>query len=58
MKDDLERDKMVQDLAVEVAKVLGQYGTAVDVEGIKQEQDAVRQHNKEMMSGMNGSSGY
>ena len=58
MKDDLERDKMVQDLAVEVAKVLGQYGTAVDVEGIKQEQNAVRQHNEEMMGGMNGSGSY
>ena len=56
MKDDLERDKMVQDLAVEVAKVLGQYGTAVDVQSIKAEQDAVREHNAEMM-GMNGS-GY
>ena len=58
MKDDLERDKMVQDLAVEVAKVLGQYGTAVDVEGIKQEQNAVRQHNEEMMGGINGSGSY
>lgn len=58
MKDDLERDKMVQDLAVEVAKVLGQYGTAVDVEGIKQEQNAVRQHNEQMMGGMNGSGSY
>lgn len=48
MKDDLERDKMVQDLAVEVAKVLGQYGTAVDVQSIKAEQDAERQHNEEM----------
>ena len=59
MKDDLERDKMVQDLAIEVAKVLGQYGTAVDVQGIKQEQDAERQHNEAMKNmGMNGSSSY
>jgi len=48
MDDDLERDKMVQDLAVEVAKVLGQYGTAVDTQSIKAEQDAERQHNEEM----------
>ena len=53
MKDDLERDKMVQDLAIKVAEILGKYGTAVDVEEIKAEQDAVRQHNAEMM-GMNG----
>jgi len=38
MDDDLARDNMVQDLAVEVAKILGQYGTSVDVEAIKQEQ--------------------
>lgn len=38
MDDDLARDNMVQDLAVQVAKILGQYGTSVDVEAIKQEQ--------------------
>ena len=53
MKDDLERDKMVQELAVKVAEILGKYGTAVDVEEIKSEQNAVREHNAEMM-GMNG----
>ena len=53
MKDDLERDKMVQDLAIKVAEILGKYGTAVDVEEIKAEQNAIRQHNAEMM-GMNG----
>ena len=58
MDDDLARDKMVQDLAVEVAKVLGQYGTAVDTQSIKAEQDAERQHNEQMKNmGMNGS-GY
>ena len=53
MKDDLERDKMVQDLAIKIAEVLGKYGTAVDVEEIKEEQNAVREHNAQMM-GMNG----
>jgi len=58
MKDDLARDEMVQDLAVKVAELLGKYGTAVDVEAIKQEQNAVRQHNEQMMGGMNGSGSY
>ena len=54
MKDDLQRDEMVQDLAIKVAELLGKYGTAVDVEEIKQEQKAVREHNAQMMNGMNG----
>ena len=58
MKDDLARDEMVQDLAVKVAELLGKYGTAVDVEAIKQEQNAARQHNEQMMGGMNGSGSY
>ena len=51
MKDDLRRDEMVQDLAVEVAKILGQYGGQVDVAAIKAEQDAPRPHNEQMMGG-------
>ena len=58
MKDDLERDQMVQDLAVKVAEILGKYGTAIDVESVKQEQNAARQHNEQMMGGINGSAGY
>ncbi len=58
MKDDLARDEMVQDLAVKVAELLGKYGTAVDIEAIKQEQNAARQHNEQMMGGMNGSGSY
>ena len=54
MDDDLARDKMIQDLAVAVAEQLGKYGTAVDVEEVKQEQAAVREHNAQMMNGMNG----
>ena len=54
MDDDLARDKMVQDLAVAVAEQLGKYGTAVDVEEVKQEQAAEREHNAQMMNGMNG----
>lgn len=54
MDDDLARDQMIQDLAVKVAEQLGKYGTAVDVEEIKQEQNATREHNAQMMNGMNG----
>ena len=57
MDDDLQRDEMVQNLAVKVAEILGKYGTAVDVQGIKAEQDAAREHNDAMKQmGMN--SGY
>lgn len=52
MKDDLERDNMVQELAVKVAEILGKYETAVDTTAIKAEQDKVRPHNKEMMDGL------
>jgi hypothetical protein len=45
---------MVQDLAIAVAEQLGKYGTAVDVEEVKQEQATVREHNAHMMNGMNG----
>ena len=54
MEDDLARDKMVQELAVAVAEQLGKYGTAVDVEEVKQEQATIREHNAQMMNGMNG----
>lgn len=42
MDDDLERDKMVQNLAIEVAKILGQYGSSVDVAGVQAAQAAPR----------------
>jgi hypothetical protein len=51
MKDDLKRDEMVQDLAVEVAKILGQYGAQVDTAAVKAEQDATRPYNEQMMGG-------
>ena len=41
-QDDRERDKMDQDLLIEAAKILGQYGAKVDVESIKQAQQAPR----------------
>ena len=41
-KDDLERDKMAQDLMIDQAKILGQYGTAVDVARVRAEQNAQR----------------
>jgi hypothetical protein len=53
MDDDLARDEMVQDLAVKVAEILGKYGTAVDVQQVKEEQAAVRESNAQMM-GMQG----
>lgn len=40
--DDLARDKMVQDLAIEVAKILGQYGTQVNAAAIQAAQNAPR----------------
>jgi hypothetical protein len=33
--DDLSRDKMNQELLIEAAKILGQYGSAVDVERVR-----------------------
>lgn len=41
-QDDRERDKMDQDLLIEAAKILGQYGAKVDVEAIKQAQQTPR----------------
>ena len=41
-KDDRERDKMDQDLFIDTAKVLGEYGSKVDVERIKQMQNEPR----------------
>ncbi len=40
--DDLNRDKMNQELLIEAAKILGQYGTAVDVERVRAMQAAPR----------------
>ena len=54
MDDDLARDDMVQDLAVKVAEILGKYGTAVDVQQVKEEQAAIREHNANMMGAMSG----
>jgi len=45
MQDDLRRDQMAQDLYVDAAKTLGQYGSAVDIARIKAEQDKERQIN-------------
>jgi hypothetical protein len=41
--DDLKRDEMAQNLLVDAAKILGQYGTSVDVARVRQEQQAPRQ---------------
>ena len=43
--DDLNRDKMNQDLLIEAAKILGQYGSAVDVERVRAMQAAPRMGN-------------
>ena len=41
-EDDRKRDQMDQDLLVDAAKILGQYGTNVDVAQIKSDQAAPR----------------
>ena len=45
MQDDLKRDQMAQNLYVDAAKTLGQYGSTVDVARIKAEQEKERQIN-------------
>ena len=40
--DDLKRDELDQDLLISAAEIIGKYGTAVDVERIKQLQNAPR----------------
>lgn len=49
MKDDLARDQMAQDLYVDAAKTIGQYGASVDVARVKSEQEKQRMHNEAMM---------
>jgi hypothetical protein len=41
-EDDRKRDQMDQDLLVDAAKILGDHGTRVDIERIKQMQDEPR----------------
>ncbi|MCP4791567.1 MAG: OmpH family outer membrane protein [Gammaproteobacteria bacterium] len=43
--NDLDRDRMSQDLLIQAAKILGEYGTAVDVERVRQIQAAPRDMN-------------
>ena len=45
MDDDLKRDQMAQNLYVDAARTLGQYGSTVDVARIKAEQEKERQIN-------------
>jgi hypothetical protein len=40
--DDRKRDQMDQDLVVDTAKILGDHGTRVDIERIKQMQNTPR----------------
>ena len=40
--DDRKRDQMDQDLLVDAAKILGDHGTRVDIERIKQAQNTPR----------------
>ena len=40
--DDRKRDEMDQDLLISAAEIIGKYGTAVDVERIKQLQNEPR----------------
>ena len=39
---------MVQDIAVKFAEMIGKYDTAIDIEGIKAEQNRPREHNESM----------
>ena len=48
-EDDLSRDRMNQDLLVEAAKILGQYGTAVDIERVRAMQQAPRDDQGNLM---------
>ena len=43
--DDRKRDEMAQDLLIQAAKILGEYGTAVDVERVRAIQSAPRDVN-------------
>jgi len=47
--DDLERDQMNQDLLIEAAKILGQHGTAVDVERVRMMQNSPRDEMGNML---------
>ena len=42
--DDRARDKMLQDLIVKAAQVVGQHDTAVDVEAVRRQQEQPRQY--------------
>lgn len=48
-EDDLKRDQMHQDLLVEAAKILGQHGTAVDIERVRAMQQAPRDDQGNLM---------
>jgi len=48
-EDDRKRDQMHQDLLVEATKILGQYGTAVDVERVRAMQQAPRDTDGNLM---------
>ena len=51
MEGELKREGRGEELAVEVAKRLGEYGAQVDTAAVKAEQDAARPHNEQMMGG-------
>ena len=51
-KDDLARDKLIQDIAVQTAKLMGQYGQTIDGEAIKREQDAERVFDRGNINGI------
>lgn len=46
MNDDLQRDRMAQDMVVDQATLAGQYGQALDIARIKAEQEKQRQYNE------------
>ena len=52
--DDRKRDQMDQDLLVDAAKILGDHGTRVDIERIKQAQNAPRYPQQEPVQAVTG----
>ena len=42
MDDDLQRDKMAQDLAVKTADLAGKYGVGIDEDALRREQERDR----------------
>lgn len=51
MDDDLKRDQMAQDLAIEIGKIMAQYGVKIDTARLQAEQQAMRPPQAALMAG-------